>query len=85
MYYNLIQIRPNIFKGSEWDIKNEKIPHDREPTKPNPIGIGYYYYPRRMGKKRAFERLRRHLIKTREKDIKMRLKDIEELKQLKIK
>jgi hypothetical protein len=83
MHYNLIEIRPNIFKDGEWNISNQELPHDREPASHDPKGCGFYYYPRRMGKKRAFERLKKHLIRIREDDIKPRLKEIKELKDLK--
>jgi hypothetical protein len=64
---------------------NEALPHDREEkpaSKPNG-GLGFYHYPRKMGKKRALERLKKAMIRVREKEIAKFKADIELIKGIK--
>ena len=84
MKFSCVEIR-FIRSRDKWevtffdDLGGDKI---NENQKPN--NLGFYYYPSKMGREKAFKALRTHLIKTHEKEIKILEKSLRKLKKLKI-
>ena len=82
MKYGLIQLRPNV-DGDGWQ---QTGPHydgeDRKKAKTVPTGFGFYHFPRSMGPKRAFNKLKHHLIKKHEQEISRLEKSLNKLKEI---
>ena len=81
MYYDTITIKPTI--EGEWEISHYQIPDDREANQSSISALGFYHYPRRKGKKKAFNELKEFMIKRHEDEINNLTKSLEKLKLLK--
>lgn len=67
MYYNCIEIRPD-YHQNRWIVQHQSLNGDRT-GKTVPNGLGFYHYPRKMGKRKAFERLKKVMIDHHKKAI----------------
>ena len=83
MKVSTVYIRPiGIKKDKKWDVDFVDLPGDRKNKDTGPSSMGFYHYPRRMGKKKAFEALKNHLIKCHEEEISLLTKSLCALKLL---
>lgn len=83
MKFSTVRIYPNISKN-DWKVRFEVIEGDSEDDGLGPNSLGFYHYPRRIGKKRAFKILRSHLVAMHEKDLAVLAESLRKLKSLKI-
>lgn len=81
MKYNLVTIRPN---EDDWEVSFTPIPQDRVNKKQYPNPLGFYYFPRHIGKETAFNTLKEFLLKKYSIEIESLLKKREKLKKLTI-
>ena len=84
MKFNTVEIRPGGTKRDKWEVRFADLPHDRVNEGHGPHGLGFYHYPRRMGKEKAFEALRAHLVAKHEEEIAALTKSLGKLKALKM-
>ena len=61
MKYSTVDIRPN-YSGTEWSVSFKDLPYDRVKTDAQPHSAGFYHYPTRMGKRKAFDALKEKLM-----------------------
>ena len=81
MKYSTVDIRPN-YSGTEWTVTFKDLPYDRVKTDAQPHSAGFYHYPTRMGKRKAFDALKEKLMlehRTRIKDLQRSLEQLEAL------
>lgn len=69
MKYSTVEIKPSRVKRGSWQVMFSDLDGDRVKEAHAPHGLGFYHYPRRMGKEKAFEILRSHLVKKHEEEI----------------
>jgi len=83
MKFSTVYIRPvGIKKNRKWEVVFVDLPGDRKNKGTGPSSMGFYHYPRRIGKKKAFEALKNHLIKCHEEEISLLTKSLSDLKSL---
>jgi hypothetical protein len=85
MYFDTIEIRPKAFGKKGWEVRHSQLRFDRQPGPGSMSDLGFYHYPRRKGKKKAFEELKAHMIKRHEDEIFNLLRSLDELKKLEMK
>jgi hypothetical protein len=66
MKYNVIQIKPN---RERWTAYVEEVSMDRALSKTVPNANGFYYFPSTVSKNKAFDRLKRCMIKRHKLEI----------------
>jgi len=77
MYYNTVQIRESDTKEG-WTIYHDELDGDRE----SGVGMcsaamGFSHYPRKWGKRKGFEALKKAMIELRESTVELRKRDID--------
>ena len=82
MKFSTVEIRPHLDKNDMWGVRFSDLPGDRIDEGLGPSGLGFYHYPRRLGKKKAFEILRSHLVAKHEEKINELTRSLEKLKEL---
>jgi hypothetical protein len=82
MKYDIVHIKPAL-GGKGWETYIQIDDQDRESGKTSPNGLGFYYFPRKMGKRKGFQKLKNYLIKRHKNEIKQLQKSLVELKNLK--
>ena len=82
MKYSTVEILPYI--GNKWLVNHSEMSGDRQAEKLNPSPMGFFHYPRRMGKKKAFEQLKALLIEKHEEEIKRLNKSLAALKKVEL-
>ncbi len=85
MQYDLVEIRPKgIFKDRKWCVDFSKDDRDRESSpKSVPYSLGFYHYPRNMGKRKAFGKLKRLLVGRHKEEIAKLEESLRQLEELK--
>jgi hypothetical protein len=79
MKYNLVQIRSHI--KNQLRVSFEEIEIEGEVIEiSSPMNTGFYYCLAKRGKKYAFDRLKKHLIKMYDKEITKITKELDMLK-----
>jgi len=82
MYYSTIEIKPDVDK---WKVSYWDIPYDRESGYPSlNAGLGFYHYSRKMGKEKAFNKLKEAMIKARFDRIAEIVEDIRDIQKLEL-
>lgn len=84
MKFSTVEIRPYGIKRDKWGVSFSDLPYDRVNEDQGPCAFGFYHYPRRMGKAKAFEALRSLLIARHEEKIAALTKSLEKLHALKM-
>jgi hypothetical protein len=84
MKFSTVEIRPAGVKSDKWGVSFCDMEGDRVNEGHGPHGFGFYHYPRRMGKEKAFEALRSHLVAKHEEEIAALTKSLAKLKALKM-
>lgn len=84
MKFSTVEIRPGGSKRDKWDVGFWDLDGDRVNEGHGPHSFGFYHYPRRMGKEKAFEALRSHLVAKHEEEIAALTKSLGGLKALKM-
>jgi hypothetical protein len=84
MRFSTIQIRPSGHKRDKWEVSFDDLPGDRVNEGHGPHALGFYHYPRRMGKEKAFEAMKAHLVAKHEEEIAALTKSLAKLKALKM-
>lgn len=79
MKYCTVRIQQS--KGS-WAVTFENLAGGRRAIAQGPHRLGFYHYPRSIGKRRAFERLRAKLVKCHETEIERLRESVERLRAL---
>ena len=83
MKFSTVRIRPNVNQDG-WEYHFEDHEGDRKNEKTDPNSLGFYHYPQRIGKKKAFEKLRAHLVAKHEETIAALTKSLNSLKKLRM-
>jgi hypothetical protein len=83
MKYDTVEIRP-IKMSDKWDVVFTTSNVDRVTGKGHLSAMGFFHYPRRIGKKKAFEKLKQHMIDNHKKEIELLTKSLNELIELSI-
>lgn len=81
MRYATLEIRPKI-DGRGWDIRAYDIPYDRETSDGSLSALGFFHYPRKIGREMAFERLKSHMLARHAAEIAKLAGSMESLSQL---
>lgn len=84
MKYSTVEIRPTLFKDGEWCVHFEDLPHDREDSDGALSAMGFFHYPRKLGKKAAFEKLKSYMITEYKKEIDHLNKSMESLMRVEL-
>lgn len=84
MKFSTVEIRPGGNKRDKWEVRFADLDGDRVNEGYGPHSLGFYHYPRRMGKAKAFEALRGHLVAKHEEEIAALTKSLGKLKALKM-
>ena len=79
MFYSTVEILP---RDNEWCVYFSDLYGDRKDEDFGPHALGFYHYPRKMGKKKAFEALKKLLIQNHIKRIKDYTESLEKLYKL---
>lgn len=85
MKYSTVQIRPRGISRKnrkDWYVSLYSDGIDRVRGKTLPASIGFYHFPQFRGFTWGFNKLKQKMIKDREEEIKILLKDIEIIKNL---
>lgn len=61
MMYSTVEIRPNL-DDDKWSVSFCDLDGDREDESSTPSALGFYHYPRDIGRTAAFEKLRQHMV-----------------------
>ncbi len=81
MLYDTVEIR--LTSNGEWEVLYRELPYDRKEGEQQLNGVfGFYHYPRKWGKKKAFEALRNQMINERLKAIAELQSQIDKLRAL---
>jgi hypothetical protein len=83
MKFSTVEIRPGGRRG-KWEVRFSEMDGDRVFESHGPHSMGFYHYPRRIGKEKAFEALRAHLVTKHEDEIAALTESLGELKALKM-
>ena len=83
MKFNTVEIRPGGINRDKWTVSFSELDGDRvnEGLGPNPTG--FYHYPRRLGKEKAFKALHSLLVSKHQEKIAELTKSLEKLQELK--
>ena len=84
MKFSTVEIRPCGTKRDKWEAIFVDLDGDRVNERRGPHGMGFYHYPRRMGKEKAFEELRAYMVAKHEEEISVLTKSLAKLKHLKM-
>ena len=68
MKYDLVEIRP-VVDGQKWRVSFTPDDRDRTKIKTYPSPLGFFHYPRSIGKKRAFNKLKHVLVQAHREEI----------------
>ena len=79
MLYSFVEILP---REKEWVVSFSDLEGQRQDEGHLPNSLGFYYYPRKLGKKKAFETLKKHLIENHIKKISKLTESLEKLHNL---
>jgi hypothetical protein len=82
MRYGSVRIRPD---RERWTAFVEEVHVDRFSTKTVPNALGFYYYPYTVSKEKAFDRLKRCMIKRHRKEIVRLQRSLAALEKLSLK
>lgn len=69
MRYSTVEIRPSILNRNEWEVSFSDLDGDRIDEGHRPHGLGFYHYPRKFGRVKAFTILKEYLIRQHEEEI----------------
>jgi len=83
MKYSTVEIRPSRIKKNAWEVNFSDLDGDRVNEGHYPHGLGFYHYPRRIGKEKAFDTLRVFLMQKHEEEINNLTKSLAKLGALK--
>ncbi len=82
MKYNTVQIRPS--SNGNWECYFQSDEVDRYNIKTYPNKIGFFHYPYRMSKSRAFSKLKTLLIFSHKREIERLQESLNKLEMLEI-
>lgn len=82
MLYSTVEIKP---RDNEWYVCFSDLEGQRHDEGHRPHPLGFYHYPKRMGKKKAFEALKKQLISQHTKKISQFTESLEKLVALEMK
>lgn len=83
MKFSTVKIRRSG-KCNLWEVHFEDLPGDRSNWNYGPHNSGVFHYPRRMGKEKAFEELKAHMVARLEEEIAALTKSLVKMKALKM-
>jgi hypothetical protein len=84
MKYSLIEIRPNLQKRG-WYVVHSNLKFNRMKEENPPSPMGFYHYPLKMGKKKAFEELKKAMVLAHVDQIAKLSKSLKSLIELELK
>jgi hypothetical protein len=79
MKFSTVEIRPY---AEEWHVTFYDLPHDRTEEISVAHALGFYHYPRKLGKAAAFEELRSVMLAAHEREIERLQKSAASLRKL---
>lgn len=84
MKYSTVEIKPSRITNDKWEVSFTDLDGERKDEGHRPHWLGFYHYPRCLGKKKAFEELKELLIAKHVNEIATLSKSLERLKVLQI-
>lgn len=84
MKYSTIEIRPQGYERDIWEISFYDLDGDRVEESHGPHSLGFYHYPRKLGKEKAFNELKAFLISKHTAEIERLTKSLKKLNELKL-
>lgn len=84
MKYDLVEIK-TTFKTREWCYSFRRDDTDRVKGKATPHALGFFHYPRCLGRRKAFKKLKKYMIDRHKKEIKLLQRSLTALKKLEYK
>jgi hypothetical protein len=69
MKYSTVQISPDSANSGVWRVTFADLPHEREAGEGCPNSLGFFHYPRKLGKKAAFDKLKTTMISRHKEEI----------------
>ncbi len=85
MKFSTVEIKERATKQGVFIVSFSDMEGDRHNEDFGPHGLGFYHYPRRKGKIKAFEELRAHMVKCHEQTIAALTQRVNKLKALELK
>ena len=82
MKMSVVIIRPRESKAEKWEVIFYDLEGDRVNETQGPTSLLSYCYPRKLGKKSAFERMKSYNISVYEKEIEHLKNRLESLRNL---
>lgn len=82
MRYSTVTFKPKVFEHGEWWVTFEDLPYDRESGNGSLSGLGFFHYPRKLGRKAAFEKLKAHMIEKHQEEIDRLMKSMESIRRI---
>lgn len=82
MKYSTVEIRPSRCTKAKWEVSFYDLDGERKDEGHRPHWLGFYHYPRHLGKKKAFEELKELLIAKHVNEIETLSRSLERLKAL---
>lgn len=82
MLFSTVEIRPSIAKSGEWSATFTDLEGDRNREDQGPHPLGFYHYPRSMGREKAFWILKNYMVKQYEDEIAELTNRLEKLRSL---
>ncbi len=84
MKYSTVEIKPQGYKRDTWEISFYDLDGDRIKESHGPHSLGFYHYPRKLGKEKAFNELKSFLISKHSAEIERLAKSLKKLKELEL-
>jgi len=84
MKYSTVEIKPQGYKRDTWEVSFYDLDGDRVEESPGPHSLGFYHYPRKLGKEKAFNKLKSLLISKHSAEIERLTKSLKKLKELRL-
>lgn len=82
MRYSTVSIKPKAFEPGEWWVTFEDLPYDRESGGGALSGLGFFHYPRKIGKRAAFEKLKSHMLEKHQEEINRLVRSMESIRRV---
>ncbi len=82
MKFSTVEIKPGGIDRKYWEVSFSDLDGDRVYEGQKPHSFGFFHYPRRMGKLKAFNLLKEHLVAEHVKSIKSLTDSLSKLKEL---
>jgi hypothetical protein len=82
--FSTVEIKPDLLDPDKWSVSFSDLDGDRHNEGIPPSSLGFWHYPRKLGREKAFNTLKTHMIERHVKEIEMLSKSLSKLVDLKM-